>query len=289
MLVNLNGSIIPESEAFVSVKDRGWLYGDGVFETLRTYGGRVFRLEEHLARLERSALLVGIEIGIAPERLTATVNDLLAAEDPKNDVMIRITVTRGEGGALWPVEPLKPTVLVQLRALPHYPDEVFTKGWTMITAKTKRNSPDSINPEIKSTNFLNNILAKKEAAEAGVNEALMLNHEGYAAESSVSNFFMVTGRTVTTPPVEAGILPGITRELVLGLCGQGNFDVEERLFRPLEIYDADEAFLTLTSAGLIPIVALDGREIGGGRPGPAVRELRGLYEKYVAAFAAGGR
>ncbi len=288
MLAYLNGEIVPEDEAKVSITDRGWLYGDGVFETLRTYNHRVFKISEHLARLERSAALIGIELPFSARDMDSIVHKLLKQESADRDLAIRITVSRGAGGiGLWPAEPIEPTVAVQLRELPDYPKAVFEEGWKMVTAKTRRNSPQSIDPQIKSANFLNNILAKREAVSAGVNEALMLNNEGFVAESTVSNVFIVENKTLITPPVSAGILPGITREMFLEIAARSEYEVEERLFTLETVYAADEMFITLTSAGLIPIVELDQNPIGDGRPGPVVGKLRELYKDYISAFFQG--
>lgn len=172
MLAYVNGLITPEEEAKVSVNDRGWLYGDAVFETLRTYGRRVYKLIEHLERLQRSADLAGIDIPLTGAGIEKALLELLSRETTGRDLMLRITVSRGAGGAgLYPTVAVRPTVVIQLRELPDYSAETFSAGWTVIIAKTRRNSPSAINPAIKSTNFLNNVLAKKEAVEAGVNEA----------------------------------------------------------------------------------------------------------------------
>lgn len=288
MLAYLNGEIMPEAEAKVSITDRGWLYGDGIFETLRTYGSRVFKLDEHLARLRHSAALVGIDVPLTGPELASVIEELLEREAPVKDLAIRVSVSRGAGGTgLWPREPIEPTLVVYLRDLPEYPDTVFSRGWKMITAQTRRNSPQSIDPQIKSANFLNNILAKREAVAAGVDEALMLNLDGHVAESTVSNVFIISSETLITPPASAGILPGITRELIMDLADRSEFTVKEELFTLEAVYDADEMFLTLTSAGLIPIVALDDRQIGTGEPGPVVRRLRELYRDHITAFRQG--
>lgn len=288
MLAYLNGEYLPESEAKVSISDRGWLYGDGVFETMRTYGGRVFKLDEHLVRLERSAETIGIKLPMDLSELAIVVIELLKRGAPVGDVAIRVAVSRGVGGGgLWPTQELEPTLAMLLRDLPTYPDKVFTHGWRMVTAKTKRNSPESIDPRIKSANFLNNIMAKREAVASGVDEALMLSHDGYVAESTVSNFFIIKNGVLMTAPVETGVLAGITRETVLELADAAAIRADEVLFTVDDVYGADEAFITLTSAGLIPIVELDGRSIGTGRPGPIVDRLRRLYGEHVAAFDKG--
>lgn len=288
MLAYVNGRILAEEEATVSVRDRGWLYGDGVFETMRTFGSAVFKLDDHLRRLNQSASLIGIKIPLSNEELGGIILDLIARENPPGEIMVRLTISRGVGGeGLFPRTPLDPTVVILLRELPVYTDETFSLGWKLITARTIRNSESALDPRIKATNFLNNILAKREAVEAGVDDALMQNGDGFVAESTTSNFFIVRDEILLTPPVEAGILAGITRQTVLEIAENIGMIVEERLFRTQDVYSADEAFLTLTSAGIIPVTGLDGREIGSGTPGPAVASLRSAYAAHVDAFIRG--
>lgn len=310
MFAYVNGLITPEEEAKVSINDRGWLYGDAVFETVRTYGGRVFKLMEHYERLQRSADLAGIDVPLTGADVEKALTELLTREfAPKSldrsqafptrdqragtgymkDVMARITVSRGVGGAgIYPVRPVKPTVVIQLRAIPDYPGETFSVGWKLIVARTRRNSPSAINPGIKSTNFLNNVLAKREAVEAGVNEALMLNQQGFIAESTTSNFFMVKAGQLRTPPASDGILPGITRETIMNLAVEAGVPVWERSVEVDAAKGADEAFLTLTSAGVIPVVSIDGCAVGDGRPGRVTHQLLRLYANHVDKFKKGG-
>ena len=289
MLAYVNGLITPEEEAKVSINDRGWLYGDAVFETVRTYGGRVFKLIEHFERLQRSADLAGIDVPLTGADVEKALTELLKRETTPGDVMARLTVSRGAGGAgLYPARPVKPTVVIQLRAIPDYSAETFSVGWRVIIAKTRRNSPSAINPQIKSTNFLNNVLAKREAAEAGVNDALMLNQQGFIAESTTSNFFMVKAGQLRTPPVSDGILPGITRETIINIAGVAGVPVWERSIEVEAAHTADEAFLTLTSAGAIPVVAIDGRAVGDGRPGRLTHQLLRLYANHIDQFKKGG-
>jgi branched-chain amino acid aminotransferase len=288
LLAYLNGRILPQSEARVSINDRGWLYGDAIFETLRTYGGRIFKLQEHLARLERSASLVGLELPLSRQGFSEALEELLRREQAKGDLMIRITVSRGTGGTgLFPASGSEPTVVIQPRELPPYSPATFAQGWSVIVAKTTRNYPGSIDPLIKSTNFLNNILAKREAIMAGADDALMLNHRGFVAESTVSNFFAVKENRLLTPTVDDGILPGITRDLVLTLGAAAGLTVVEKSITVDAALQCDEAFLTLTSAGIIPVVRIDGAKLGEGRPGAATKRLRDLYDAYIDAFARG--
>lgn len=288
MFAYVNGAITPEEEAKVSINDRGWLYGDAVFETLRTYKGCVFKLVEHLGRLQHSADLVGIDIPLTGAEIEKALDELLKREGADREIMVRITVSRGAGGhGLFPAKAPKATVVIQLRELPDYPPETFTVGWSAIVAKTRRNSPDAIDPQIKSTNFLNNVLAKKEAVEAGADEALILNQKDFIAESTVSNFFMVKSGQLRTPPVSDGILPGITRQTVIALAEEAGVPVWERSIDVATACAADEAFLTLTSAGLIPIVSIDGRPVGDGRPGQITHQLRRLYANHIDEFKRG--
>lgn len=289
MLAYVNGLITPEEEAKVSINDRGWLYGDAIFETLRTYNGRVFKLIEHLDRLQRSADLSGIDIPLTGAQVERAIVELLEREPAGRDVMVRITVSRGVGGrGLYPTKPVRSTVVIQLREIPDYSAATFSIGWKVIIAKTRRNNPSAINPQIKATNFLNNILAKKEAIEAGADEALMLNQKGFIAESTVSNFFMVKAGQLRTPPVSDGILPGITRETIMGLAGDAGVPVWERSVEIEAAKAADEAFLTLTSAGVIPVVSIDGRPVGDGRPGRITHQLLRMYIEHVEQFKKGG-
>lgn len=287
MFAYINGRILPEDQAFVSINDRGWLYGDAVFETLRTYGGRAFKFQEHLDRLERSAGLSAIEIPLARAALINEIDRLLETESPTKDIMIRVVVSRGVGGAgIFPTEAPDPTLVFQLRPLPFYAPEVFTKGWSLIVAETRRNDPNAINPLIKSGNFLNNIMAKREAVEAGANEALMLNREGLVAESTVSNFFLVKNGNPVTPPISDGILPGITRETVIKLGQKIGLNVQEKSIDPEALFDCDEAFLTLTSAGIIPITKINKQSLGT-EIGPVTLRLRQAYIEHVEDFVRG--
>jgi branched-chain amino acid aminotransferase len=289
LLAYINGRIMPQSEARVSINDRGWLYGDAVFETLRTYTGRIFKLKEHLERLERSAALIGLELPLSRQGFDDALRELLGRQAARGDLMIRITVSRGAGGTgLFPASGSKPTVVIQPRELPAYSPATFSEGWSLIVAKTSRNYPGSIDPRIKSTNFLNNVLAKREAIAAGADDALMLNHRGFVAESTSSNFFAVQGSRLHTPSVDDGILPGITRGLVLALAVKAGLTVVEKSITVDAVLQCDEAFLTLTSAGIIPVVSIDGARLGEGRPGAATGRLREMYDAYIDAFARGG-
>lgn len=288
MLAYVNGVILPETEAKISIGDRGWLYGDAIFETLRTHGGRLFKLDEHFRRLARSADLIGLALPFNRDKLGADIDKLLAAEPLSGDIMLRVTVSRGEGGeGLFPVGGLSPTVVIHLRELPKYPPSTFSAGWSVIVAKTRRNSVASIDPQIKSTNFLNNVLAKREAVMAGADDALMLNHEGFVAEATVSNFFIVENGRLETPVLDTGILPGITRDLVIELATRAGIVVREELIAADRLDWCSEAFLTMTSAGIVPVTVIDGRAVADRAPGAVTERLRKLYTDYVDDFAKG--
>ena len=287
MLAYVNGSIIPGDKAVVSINDRGWLYGDAVFETMRTYSGRVYKAMDHLQRLRQSAELVGINLPMSEREFASELDRLLTAETPANDVAIRVTVSRGVGGVgIYPSEAPQPTVVIQLRDLPQYTPATFTKGWSLVIAKTRRNDTAAINPRIKSANFLNNVMAKREAIEAGVNDALMLNKDGVITESTVSNFFMVRGSELVTPAISDGILAGITRQLILDLGKAAGLDVREESIRPEELRGGQEAFLTLTSAGIIPIIRINDLNFSSGM-GPVTAKLSRLYEREIEKFLKG--
>ncbi|MGQ9532111.1 MAG: aminotransferase class IV [Desulfotomaculales bacterium] len=277
--VYLNGRLVPADGARVSAADRGFLYGDGVFETLRAYGGRPFQLTEHVARLYRSASLMGLELpwppGAVREAVEATIEANKLAE-----AYVRITVTRGEGLGIEPPTAAKPTLVVHTRPLAIDP-QVYQKGIAAVVVRTRRNLPAAVPLEAKSLNFLNNILAYREARAMGAQEAIMLNAEGAVAEGSVSNLFVVVQGKVLTPSMEAGIFPGLARETVLRLAREMGQPVEERLFGPDMLLSADEVFLTNSVREVVPVVRVNGSAIGEGRPGRVTRLLLDAYRALV--------
>lgn len=281
-LAYLNGAIVRDEEARVSIFDRGFLYGDGVFETMRTYDGQVFKLPEHLERLERSAAEIRLKLPLDRDELAAAVDDTLAANRLDQEALIRLTVSRGVGGeGLFPVADVRPTVVIAVRPLEPYPAETYEKGWKLIIAHTRRNDPSALKPAVKSQNFLNNVMARAEAVAAGADEALMLNHGGLVAEGTVSNVFVVLDGELVTPPERDGLLPGITRQVTLGLARAHRIPVDERSLVPDDVYASAEAFVTLTSAGVVPVTSVGGRPIGGGRPGPITQRLIKLFNEYA--------
>jgi branched-chain amino acid aminotransferase len=279
MYIYLNGSLVPEGEAVVSVYDHGFLYGDGIYETMRSYGGAVFLLDEHLGRLERSASLIGLTLPLDGDALRAAIHETLQANELA-DAYIRITVSRGEGPpGLDPALCEKPTVVIFTGQMKPYPPEFYDRGVPLIVAGTRRNLREALDPRIKSLNFLNNILAKREALAAGAFEALMLNHEGFLAEGTVSNVFLVARDVVCTPSLECGILDGITRGHVMGLAREEGLDVVEGKFTRGMLHGAEEVFLTNTSMEVMPVGRVDDTACS---VGPVARKLREAYGRSTA-------
>jgi branched-chain amino acid aminotransferase len=273
MKVYVNGSLVEREAATVSVFDHGLLYGDGVFEGIRTYHGRVFRLAEHLDRLWNSARHLMLEIPLSRDAMQAAVLDTLRANNLK-DAYVRLIVTRGEGDlGLDPRKCPKATVIIITDKITMYPEEHYRKGLAVMVSSTRRNLTAAVDPRIKSLNYLNNILAKIEANNYGFLEAIMLNAEGYVAECTGDNVFIVRRGRLITPPIHMGALEGITREVVLQLAAGMQVPTAEEAFAQYELYTAEECFLTGTAAEIIPVTAIDGRRIGSGEPGPVTRKL----------------
>jgi branched-chain amino acid aminotransferase len=283
----INGKLFDKANATVSVYDHGLLYGDGVFEGIRSYGGRVFRMKEHLDRLWYSAKAILLEIPYSKEELTASIEETLKANGIE-DGYIRVVVTRGVGSlGLDPNHCSDPAVIVITDAISLYPDKLYTEGLEIITVSTIRNHPAALSPRIKSLNYLNNILAKIEALKAGCIEALMLNHKGEVTECTGDNIFLVRDGRLLTPPVDAGILEGVTRGAVLELAEAAGTPVREVPLARHDVYIADECFLTGTAAEVIPVVQVDSRPIGDGRPGPITRDLIERFHKLTRRCAGG--
>lgn len=277
--VNINGRLVDKEDAKVSVYDHGLLYGDGVFEGLRSYSGKVFRLDRHLDRLYESARAIWLEIPIKQADLAKAVNDTLRANSLE-DAYIRLVVTRGAGSlGLDPNRTSDPQVIIITDKITLYPAELYERGLDIITASTIRNHPAALSPRIKSLNYLNNILAKIEGLQAGCIEALMLNTKGEVAECTGDNIFLVRGGVLLTPPLDAGILEGVTRDAVIELARESKIEVRETALTKHDVYVADECFLTGTAAEVIPVVKVDGRTIGPGTPGPVTRDLRERFHK----------
>ncbi|MFZ5997067.1 MAG: aminodeoxychorismate lyase [Nitrospirota bacterium] len=257
MLVYLNDKIIPAAEAKISIFDHGFLYGDGIYETLRVYDGVVFLLDEHLERLYRSAMLIGLDIPKDVAGIKSAIYDTLQANKLRN-AYVRLTVSRGEGEiGLDPALCRKPTFIVVTKELAEYPRAYYEEGVRIIIPVVKRNCREALNPQIKSLNFLNNILAKIEAKKADAYEAVMTNVAGHLAEGTICNIFFVKDGILCTPSIECGILDGITRSLVLDLAFRNDITIKEGEFTPAELYKASEVFITNTTMEVMPVSRVD--------------------------------
>jgi len=281
--VYVGGQLYDKEDAKISVYDHGLLYGDGVFEGMRSYGGRVFRLKEHLLRLWDSAKAIWLEIPMSLDEMADAVNRTLEANEIVNGY-VRLLVTRGAGTlGLDPNRTSDPQVIIIADHISLYPQEYYDNGLEIITVSTLRNHPAALNPRIKSLNYLNNILAKIEGLQAGCVEALMLNHKGEIAECTGDNIFLVSGDQILTPPIDAGILEGITRNVAIELASQVGVTVREIPLTKHDVYIADECFLTGSAAEIVPVVKVDSRTIGDGKPGPYTRDLTARFRKLTGS------
>jgi branched-chain amino acid aminotransferase len=275
----LNGKLVPEGEARVSVLDRGFLYGDSVFETLRAYAGRPFMLGKHLDRLFRSAAVLGIRIPLDRQAVADAISRTLEANS-LSEAVVRVTVSRGKGPpGIDPGDATVPTFVVHARPFVPYPDEIYSKGAALVIAGVRRTPPEALDPSVKHGNFLNNIIAKGEASRAGAHDAIMLNTRGEVSECSVSNIFFVREGVLCTPSKETGMLAGVTREVVAGLALKEGMEVREGLFRPEELMGAGEVFLTGTTIEVLPVSRV-GETVFG--PGPVTSRLRESFKTFVA-------
>ena len=277
----LDGKLVEEADAKVSVFDHGLLYGDGVFEGIRVYDGRVFELEAHLRRLYESAKVIRLEVPMDKNKLVAAIKKTVEANGIVNGY-IRLVVTRGAGTlGLNPFQCTNSSLIIIADKIQLYPEELYETGMKIVSATTVRNHPLAIPPQVKSLNYLNNIIAKIEALDNNVPEAIMYNHEGYVAEATGDNVFIVRDGAIYTPPVEAGALEGITRNLVIKLARKENLEVVEKNLTRCDLYICNEFFLTGTAAEVIGIVEIDGRTIGDGKPGPITKRLREKFFEYA--------
>jgi branched-chain amino acid aminotransferase len=290
MKIYMDGAWVPKEQARLSVFDHGVLYGDGVFEGIRAYHGHVFRLKQHLQRLKRSADQISLKLPLSIATLEKLVK-LSLVKNELTDGYIRLLVTRGVGDlGLDPRKCKQPSVVIISDKLALFPAHCYEDGLNVIIAKTVRNLPQAINPTIKSMNYLNNILAKIEANRAGVPEALMLNNDGYVAECTGDNVFLVKGKRIFTPPVSAGALEGITRDVVMKMVrSQGTYSISEKLFKPGLMFEMDEIFFTGTAAEIIPVTRIDKRRIGSGKAGPVTRQLIEDFKAIVRREAEAAR
>jgi branched-chain amino acid aminotransferase len=279
--IYINGKFFDKPDAKISVYDHGLLYGDGVFEGIRIYSGKAFKLKEHVARLFESARSIKLEAPITQEQMVAAINSTIATNQ-KKDGYIRPIITRGAGTlGLDPRKCSDPQVIIIVDDISMYPPELYETGMEIATVSTIRNHPNAVNPRIKSLNYLNNILAKLEGIQAGCLESLMLNHKGEIAECSGDNIFLIKNGGLRTPPIDAGILEGITRNTVIDLARQAGFTMEETALTRHDVFVADECFLTGTAAEIIPVTKCDARPIGNGKPGPITKQLRDAYHTLV--------
>lgn len=277
MKIYIDGKFYDEKSAKVSVFDHGLLYGDGVFEGIRAYHGRVFKLREHIERLFYSAKAILLTIPMTAEEICRAVLDT-CRRNKIQDGYIRLLVTRGVGTlGLNPRTCKQPSIIIIAGKIQLYPQEYYERGMEIVTVPTTRNLHGALNPAIKSLNYLNNILAKIEANQAGCEEAVMLNAQGFVAECTGDNIFIIKGGKLITPPLYAGALYGITRGVVCEIAAEGGMPVIETNLTRYDLFNADECFLTGTGAEIIPVTKIDGRVIGSGRPGEASRDLVKRY------------
>lgn len=273
MLIYVDGKLFPKDEAKISVFDHGVLYGDGVFEGIRVYDGNIFKLKEHIERLYESAKTIWLNIPLTPDEMEQATIDTVAANGLR-DAYIRLVVTRGVGDL--GIDPDKcdiPTVFIIVGTITLYPPKFYEEGIPLVTASTRRIPLESLDPRIKSCNYLNNILAKIEAKRAGVPEAIMLNQHGRVAECTADNIFITKNGKISTPRETEGALPGVTRQTVLELAHEAGINAKETILGLHDLYNAHECFLTGTGAEIIPVTKIDGRQIGEGKPGPKTKLL----------------
>jgi len=283
MLVNIDGKLLPKEKAMISVFDHGLLYGDGVFEGIRAYNGKVFRLTQHLDRLYDSAKAILLQPPLTKSAMRAEILRTLAANGLK-DAYIRPLFTRGQGDlGLSPTLCGKPTYIIITDLIRLYPDATYRDGLALITVPTRRNVSEALSPKIKSLNYLNNILAKIEAGQRGALEAILLTQDGYVAECTADNLFILRKGRLLTPPTWQGALEGVTREAVLELASQARLVAAEEPITRYDVYTAQEAFMTGTAAEIVPVISLDGRAIGSGLPGPVTKKLMAGFRALTRA------
>jgi branched-chain amino acid aminotransferase len=276
----INGKLYDKADAKISVYDHGLLYGDGVFEGIRVYHGKVFRLKEHMERLYDSARSIALEIPMGRDELTKAVEETVRINE-RQDGYIRLIVTRGTGTLGLDPRKCDCQIIIIVDGISLYPQELYDAGLEIITAATIRSHPAALSPRVKSLNYLNNILAKIEAIRGGCLEALMLNHKGEVAECTGDNIFILKHGELRTPPIDAGILEGVTRNAVIELAKNAGIPVKEMTLIRHDVFTADELFLTGTAAEIIAVVKIDGRVIGNGKPGPVTKRLGAMFKELV--------
>ena len=283
MKIYLDGQFYAKEDAKISVFDHGLLYGDGVFEGIRFYKGKVFRLEEHIARLYDSARAICLKVPLERAEMTEAVLETIR-QNELQDGYVRLVVTRGSGDlGLNPNLCPKATVFIIASKITLYPEEMYRDGLVVVTCATRRIPHGALSPMVKSLNYLNNVLAKIESQQAGAGEGLMLNEQGFVAECTGDNIFIVKNGKITTPPISSGALAGITREVVFEMAAEAGLSISEPNMTRYDIYTADECFLTGTAAEVIPAVKLDNRPIGDGKPGPITRKLIERFHQLTAS------
>jgi branched-chain amino acid aminotransferase len=281
MKIWMHDKLVDQAEATVSVFDHGLLYGDGVFEGIRVYGGKVFEMEAHLKRLYESAKVIRLDIGMGVDELQEATEKTVAANGIV-DGYIRLVITRGIGDlGLNPFVCEKAGIIIIAASIQLYPEELYETGLKVVSVSTMRCHPLALAPQVKSLNYLNNVMAKVESIDQGADEAIMYNHLGYVAEASADNVFIVKDGIVKTPPTEAGSLGGITREVVIRLAREIGYEVVERNLTRVDLYVSDEFFMTGTAAEVIDIVGIDGRVIGDGKPGEITETIRKKFFEYA--------
>jgi len=289
MWIYLNDRFVKEEEAVISVFDHGFLYGDGVYETIRSYGSRIFMRDQHINRLRRSADAIGLTIPISEQRWPGLFHEAMMLNDvgdERTDAYLRITISRGAGDiGLDPALCPTPTVVIMTKPLQPPPPQQYRGGVRLILAKTRRNLPSALSPQIKATNFLNNILAKREAIAAGAFDSILLNWESNLTECTVSNIFFVRSGRLCTPALACGLLDGITRDIVLSLALEAQIPVDEGHFGIEAIHTADECFITNTSMEIMPVTMVDRQSIASGTPGPLTQQLHAHFVASRARFS----
>jgi branched-chain amino acid aminotransferase len=281
MLVYLNSRFVPKEEATVSVFDHGYLYGDGIYETMRAYNGTLFLLDRHLERLTHSANAISLMLPTPLEEIGKALKETLRVNN-LTEAYVRLHFSRGPGEiGLDPALCPEPTMVIMARPFKDYPAEYYERGVSVAIVKTRRNHPLALDPSIKGTNFLNNILAKIESIRAGAYEGIMLNWEGFVAEGTICNIFMVKAGTLVTPALSVGILAGVTRGLVLDLADREHIPTQEAAFGPQELMTADECFITNSTIEVMPVTIIDGKLIGNGKPGTVTAALARAYKDEV--------
>ncbi len=281
MWIYLNDRFVQDHEAIISVFDHGFLYGDGVFETMRSYGPRLFMRDRHLLRLFQSADAINLRIPIPLAQWATILQEAMERNEvgtDQQDAYVRITVSRGAGDiGLDPALCSSPTVVVMTKRLVPPAPQLYDQGVTVIVASTRRNLPSALPPRIKTTNFLNNILAKQEAIAGNAFDSLLLNWEGHLTEGTISNLFFIRNSRLSTPALDCGLLDGITRQTVIQLAEELHLPIKEGHFTVDQLYQADECFLTNTSIEIMPVVVVDNKRVGNGAPGPLTRKLRARF------------